>query len=138
MSAGRPTSYDPKYCEQIIEHMKKGKSILSFAKLINTGRETLHGWARENKEFSDAMKLAKDYCEAWWEEQGEEGLWENPGERKISAAMFKWNTAARFGWREKQEIEMDATVRNSPLKEELKQKTTEELLDIINKAKSNE
>lgn len=135
---GRPTSYKPEYCKKIIDHMSNGSSILSFAKSIGTGRETLHGWAREFPEFSDALKLAKEYCELWWEEQGKMGLWEEQGERKISVGLFRWCTAARFGWREKQEVEMDATLRSSPLKEELKQKSTEELLDIIKAAKVKE
>lgn len=135
---GRPSSYKPQYCKDIIEMMKDGSSVLKFSTSIGVARDTVHEWTRQHKDFSDAFKIAKDLCELWWESQGKNGLWEDKDGPKIREGIYKWNTAARFGWSEKQHIEMDATVRASPLKEELKQKTTEELLDIIKATKLKE
>lgn len=56
---GRPSKYDPKYCDQLINYMKSGLSFESFAGEINVHKETLYEWAKAHKDFSDALKLAR-------------------------------------------------------------------------------
>lgn len=83
---GRPTKYDPKYCEEIIKFfnrepsvplivdgevmMHKGEPIMiacrlptfeMFALSIGVHRETLRNWADANPEFFAAYKKAEDY-----------------------------------------------------------------------------
>lgn len=48
---GRPTDYKPEYCQQLIDHCATGKSIASFAGLIDVDRKTISNWAREHDEF---------------------------------------------------------------------------------------
>ncbi len=108
---GRPSKYDPKYCEEIVEFFsgpayvalpsKKGIQLFgndlplltSFAAHIGVHRDTLHEWAEKFPDFSDALKRAKDLQEQMLVTNGLKGLY-NP-----SFAIF---TAKNIlGWRDR-------------------------------------
>ena len=57
MPGGRPTSYKPEYCQQLIEHMAKGNSFWSFAAEVNVCFDTLSEWTKVHLEFSEAKRL---------------------------------------------------------------------------------
>jgi hypothetical protein len=67
MPAGRPSSYDPAYCEQVIEYLGRGHSIMAFAGEIGVTRQTVHNWMNENDEFFDAVKTGQAKAAAVWE-----------------------------------------------------------------------
>lgn len=67
---GRPSKYDPAYCEAIIEHMSEGASVTSFAASIRVSRATINVWAEEHPAFLEALQIAKAACAAWWEKTG--------------------------------------------------------------------
>ena len=48
---GRPSKYDSKYCDMLIEHMSEGLSFESFAGLIGTCKETIYEWTRKHPEL---------------------------------------------------------------------------------------
>lgn len=56
---GRPSKYDPKYCELLIEHMKNGASFESFAGRIGIWKEALYNWTKKHEEFSNALKIGR-------------------------------------------------------------------------------
>lgn len=64
---GRPSKYDPAYCEAIVEHMSQGASATSFAAAIGVSRSTITEWASAHPEFSAAVTRGKAVCAAWWE-----------------------------------------------------------------------
>jgi hypothetical protein len=113
MALGRPTSYKPEYCDMIIKHMRTGKSLASFAMSIDVNRDSLQEWGKVHPNFSVAMKKAKDYCEVFWEEQGNAHILEDKDGPKLNMAWQIFTMKARFGWREKQEVEVNNTV-NTP------------------------
>jgi len=55
---GRPTAYRRSYCQKVIEHMKDGKSLASFAASIGTHREVLWAWRKRHEEFNHACNTA--------------------------------------------------------------------------------
>lgn len=59
MAGGRPTKYDPKYCDEAIEFMAEGFSVGAFAGKIRVSRDTLYEWASKHREFSDALKIGR-------------------------------------------------------------------------------
>jgi DNA-binding XRE family transcriptional regulator len=75
--AGRPTSYDPKFCEQVVRLGAQGKSIAQMAANIGVAKSTLYLWEKENPEFSDALTYAKTLSQSWWENKGQINLNEN-------------------------------------------------------------
>lgn len=66
-AVGRPTTYDPKYCQMVIDVMSHGHSLTSFCADINIHKQTAHNWMKEHKEFLDAYKIAKTRCQRFWE-----------------------------------------------------------------------
>lgn len=102
-AGGRPTKYKPEYCEEIIQYMRDGKSLAEFAAHINVARDTVNEWANVHPEFSAAKKHAIELSEAWWTSQGRIAL----REREFNHVLWYMNMKNRFGWRDKQEIEMD-------------------------------
>lgn len=63
----RPTKYKEKYCEAVIEHMKGGASLASFAASIGTHREVLWQWRQKHELFNNACLTAKELSQKWWE-----------------------------------------------------------------------
>ena len=61
MPAGRPTKYKPEMCDLMIETFKEGHFIGSFCAKAGITRDTFHRWVRENKEFSDTYKAAREH-----------------------------------------------------------------------------
>lgn len=112
MPAGRPPKYDPKYCEDLIEHMKEGYSYESFAAIVETHKQTLYNWEKKYPEFLDAKKQAFDHCRLFWEKHGVQGMW---GGKEFSAPVWIFNMKNRFHqeWKDKHEIEAGPETRKS-------------------------
>ena len=95
---GRPTKYDPAYCEAIVEHMKDGASILSFAAEIGVARSTIQEWASEHPDFSAAVTRAKAACAAWWEKQARTVAQNGGGNGQSTMIVFGLKNMGRDEW----------------------------------------
>lgn len=89
---GRPSQYDPEYCDVAIEIGKRGGGPLQIACEIGVLRETLYDWAKVHPEFSTALKKAKQFEQMWWENKGLEGMTAD----KFNAQVWKISMQARF------------------------------------------
>lgn len=89
---GRPSKYDPAYCERVIELGKKGKSLTQIAVSLDVTKATVLGWADQHIEFSTALTRAKQCEQAWWEDIGQEGLRAD----KFNSAVWSKSMSARF------------------------------------------
>ena len=69
---GRPSTYNPAYCEEVVALGKKGKSIEQICFDLNTPVRTLYEWRDRHPEFSQALEDAKAFEQAWWESQAHE------------------------------------------------------------------
>jgi transposase-like protein len=100
---GRPTKYDPGFCDAVVEAGKQGYSKAMIAAELDVVRQTLDNWAAEHPEFLDALTRAREAALAWWEKQGLLGLWS----RDFNAAAYKLQVTNRFpeDWREKSEVQ---------------------------------
>ena len=114
---GRPTIYDPKYCEEIIKFFdvephfetpvvttyKDGTTkeevklipsdwptLASFAKKIKTHRDTINEWTRKYPDFSDAVKRAKECQESILITNALHGLYEQPFAIFAAKNVMKW------------------------------------------------
>lgn len=92
MPAGRPTKYDPAYCDRVIELGKEGKSQIQIACALNVDRTTMLGWARDHEEFQTALTRAKEYEQDWWEGVGQQALFAD----KFNSAVWSKSMSARF------------------------------------------
>lgn len=57
MPGGRPSKYDPEYCEKLVKHMEEGNSFWSFAGVVGVSFDTLSEWTKVHAEFSEAKKI---------------------------------------------------------------------------------
>ena len=106
-SVGRPQiqlSDLPKgWKDQIIQLSKKGASIIELSVCLEISRDTFYALSEREPEFSDTVKMCKEYSEAWWHERGRKNL-TNPA---FSFTGWYMNMKNRFGWKDKQEISGD-------------------------------
>ncbi len=105
---GRPTSYKEEYCDQVIEYMKEGASLTAFAASIGVARSTINEWMGAHEAFSEAVKIGKANCAAWWEELGRRNA--QSGQGNATLVIFGLKNMAAEDWRDKQEVEHQGNV----------------------------
>lgn len=121
MGAGRPTSYDPKYCDLLIEHRAKGFSFESFAWLIRVSKKTLYNWKEEFPEFLHAAGVAEEAHRYYQEAVGLAGTrglpaftTVNPQGEEVQNIMGQFNASTwqfmmknthAAEWKDKHEVE---------------------------------
>jgi len=93
MAGGRPTKYDPSYCDMIVEEFSKGGAMRTFAHLIDVETKTLYNWMDKQPEFLHAINKAKNASFVFWNKINI-GL--ATGKLKGSAAVCIFNTTNRF------------------------------------------
>jgi transposase-like protein len=93
---GRPSLYDPAYCEQAIELGKIGKSTEAIGAMLGVGTSTLYRWRDEHPEFREALDIAKDMELYWWEDQAMSYMVENKESDRLNASIWSRSMAARF------------------------------------------
>jgi len=55
MAGGRPTKYDPAFCEIAKKELAQGYTIVATAGTLGVCRNTIHEWRKEHEEFADAI-----------------------------------------------------------------------------------
>lgn len=102
---GRPTEYRPEMCQVVIDLGKLGysKAMIAADYRIDVTRQTLDNWGREHEEFFNAMLRARELSLAWWEAQGQLGVWGDG----FNANAYRLQVTNRFpdDWKDKQSQE---------------------------------
>lgn len=96
---GRPTVYRREYCERVIEMGKEGASAIEMATDLGVSRNTMsRNWTALHEEFADALEMALQHSQTWWEKKGREGM----TKRDFNAQVWSRSMSARFpnDWRE--------------------------------------
>jgi transposase-like protein len=93
---GRPTLYDPAYCEKVIELGRIGKSVEQIAAHLNLSLRVLYLWRDTHEEFMHALEDAKTFEQAWWEEQAAAYMVENKESDRLNPSLWSRSMAARF------------------------------------------
>ena len=93
---GRPSVYDPAFCEKAIELGKLGKSTEAIGSILDVGTATLYRWRDEFPEFREALETAKNHELRWWEEQAQAYMIENKDSDRLNATIWSRSMAARF------------------------------------------
>lgn len=105
MAFGRPTKYDPAYCEMLVAHMRTGLSFPSFAGKLEINPDTLYEWLKKHPDFSEAKRVGEALNLQFWEGQGIQGLWGNK-ELSFNSTVWVFNMKNRHRWRDKQPEEV--------------------------------
>lgn len=93
---GRPSKYDPSYCDMVIELGKLGKSFEQMASQLHVSYRTLCRWRDEHPDFRHALEDAQAFEQAWWEEMAQSYLVNTYQGDSLNASMWSRSMAARF------------------------------------------
>ncbi len=106
---GRPTDYDPAYCERVVELMADGASKTEVAAEMCRSYQTFLNWQQAHPEFLEAVKEGERLSQAWWEKLGRQGA---SGAVPVNPTMYIFNMKNRFKehWSDTSKQEVKATV----------------------------
>lgn len=112
---GRPSLYRPEYCDKIVEIMREGLSVNSFAASVGVSRDTVYEWSQVHPEFSVALKKGKAIAAAWYELQQKKLIEQGGVGAQASLIAFGLRNMGMGEWKDKQEVEHtgDVTVHIS-------------------------
>ena len=98
MTAGRPTDYDPAYCDEARVFLADGFSLAALAGHLGVARSTVYKWVDEHPEFSDAVKTGQAAATLWWEKANRNLAL--TGEGNATAIIFGLKNRASDEWRD--------------------------------------
>lgn len=106
MPAGRPSTYSPAYCEEVISYMAQGYSLTAFAGEIGVARSTINVWMEAHPEFSEAVKKAKAKCAQEWERRALDVMIgaKFKGAGAATLAMFGLKNMAADDWADRASV----------------------------------
>lgn len=115
---GRPTKYEARYCQMLIDHMKSGMSFEAFAghPEVMVNRDTLYQWVKDHPDFSDAKREGSEAARFFLEATGIKGLHGKIPGFNVTAWIFTMKN--RCGWRDK--VEHSGAVDTTASTEKLK------------------
>jgi hypothetical protein len=100
---GRPSKYDPAFCDLVVPFMEQGYSTTALAGHLGVARSTVYLWMQENPAFSDAVKEGMAASAIWWENCLRNTAMK--GEGNATAAIFGLKNRASDDWRDKTEVD---------------------------------
>lgn len=102
---GRPTKYEPRFCEEVENLMRQGFSKTAAAGHIGVDRDTFLNWAKEHPEFFGAIKRG----EAARTMKLEQDLLDAVDGPRVTSRIFALKNAAPDEWKDKREMEHGGT-----------------------------
>lgn len=99
MAGGRPTTYDPKFCDEMKEYLSQGFSVLAACGKCGFAKSTCYLWMEDHPEFSDAIKSGQAAAAAWWEERLMKIA--DGGDGNATAAIFGVKNRSRDEYQDK-------------------------------------
>lgn len=155
MPGGRPSKYKPEFAEQARKLCRLGAIEKDLAEFFNVAETTIDNWKINHPEFLGALKNGKGFSD----DRVERSLYERATgytcpETKVlivkgkvekvemfkhyppdTTAMIFWlKNRKKEQWRDKQDH--DVTIVNDEYREKLKEMSTEELTEELEKIKS--
>jgi hypothetical protein len=99
---GRPSNYKPTHCERVIKLGRQGKSLHQMSAALGVCFGTLNAWRDKYPEFQAALTRARELAQAWWENEGQKGIWS----RDFNANGYRLQMLNRFPetWRDKPDV----------------------------------
>ena len=83
-------SFEQRFCHEVIQYMKTGRSFKSFAGRIGISPTTLNKWAEENEDFAEAVEIGKAIALGTWEDIAmDQATGETKGQSSTLTFMMK-------------------------------------------------
>jgi hypothetical protein len=102
---GRPSKYDPSFCDAVIASGAEGKTLAEMANDLGINRATLKDWQEAHPEFSSAVKTGLDKAQAWWEGNGRLATFGAMPGYNATSYIFQMKNRFKDDWRDKVETE---------------------------------
>lgn len=112
---GRPSRYKPDLCEQVTQWFRDGDSKCEVAYKLNIDEQTLYDWSKKYPEFAQAVKKGTNASKGWWMNIAKDNLMN----RNFNAVLWYMNMKNRFGWTDKHENVITATISHEDALKEL-------------------
>lgn len=110
-SVGRPTKYDPKFCDAVEAFMAEGFSLTAFAGDLGVSRATIDNWMKEFPEFLEAVSRSKAKRLAFWERTAINVASKGTGgPGAATVIVFGLKNMGGDEWKDKQEVEHTGTM----------------------------
>ena len=106
---GRPTQYDPSYCDKVIELGRLGKSFEQMSAQLNVSYRTLCNWRDNHEEFFHALEDAQALAQAFWEEMAQAYIIEHKDGERLNTGLWSRSMAARFPKKYSERIKQELT-----------------------------
>ena len=103
MVMGRPTKYDPAFCDIAIEYLAEGYSVKALAGHLSVTLSTVYKWVETHPDFSEAVKTGQAKSAAWWEETLRQVG--KTGQGSAAAAIFGVKNRSQEAWKDKHDID---------------------------------
>lgn len=100
---GRPSLYDPAFCDEAATFLADGYSVAALAGHLGVCTATVKNWMGEHPEFLAAVKRGQAGAVLWWEKANRNLAM--TGEGNATACVFGLKNRASDEWRDKVETE---------------------------------
>lgn len=104
MPAGRPTTYNPEYCERVIALGEEGASKAEMTLELGVARSTFALWEEKHPEFSEAVKRAVELSQGWWEREGRKATFGKTDGFNATAYIFNMKNRFKDDWSDTQKV----------------------------------
>lgn len=97
---GRPTAYNPDFCQIAIDFLAQGYSRTALAGHLGVTRQTVYNWSKDHPEFFDALSLGEAKTSLFWESRLIDIA--RGGDGNTSATIFALKNRVSAEWRDAQ------------------------------------
>ena len=113
---GRPSKYNPEYCDLIVAWGRQGLSITQMADKLGIGRQSMYDWKAKHAAFSYAYVLAREGAEAHYARVGRANMFSGSAfDQKAWIFLMAQRFPETYSWRrrERRRAEKRAARENS-------------------------
>ena len=107
---GRPSKYEKKYCNMLVDHCARGGHMNDFCTQIGVSQSTVYLWASARNDdgtykypdFVEAKKTAEAFAHRYWSEVGRRGIIGNI--KGFNAAAWIFLMKNKFQWTDRHDV----------------------------------
>ena len=109
---GRPTLYNPAFCDEVRAMGALGKSVEQIATNLGFSLRVIYDWKERYPDFLQALDDAKMAEQTWWEDQAQAYMLEKKDGAKLNASIWSRSMAARFPKKYRESVKQEITGEN--------------------------
>lgn len=137
MAMGRPSKYDPKFCQKLIDLCKEGYSRRALCAELEISADTFYRWIKENQDFSDAYKIAEECAADFYEKTMLKGAKGGIKGFNVMALTFLMKNRYPREFRDRQDVDLVADIKTTGIESLDKAHQKQILQNLINRLESD-